>query len=447
MYLALVSLLAALFFGCIGAFQYIMPELLRDSFPFYKIRPLHVSLIVAWIFLASVGGIYHALPRILQKPLYSNKLAIWHYWIFLITGVVIIISYLFGYFGGREYWAFSPILAIPIIISWFFLIINFFTTIKGYRIELCEDKNGTSKLVWPVYIWMWATGIIFFFLTFIEAYLWLIPYFRENIIGELTVQWKAYGSLVGSWNMLVYGLAIYVMEKTSDTRISSMPLTYSLFFLGFINLLLGWSHHIYIIPAAKWIRLLGYAISMTELIVLAKIIWDWKGILKQGKKHIHSIPYRFLLSSDFWIITNLIVAIIISIPAINIYTHGTHITVAHAMGSTIGINTMILLASIFYMVSENRKEDYSETELKLIYRGFWLTNISLAIFWTTLIASGVVKSYYTLEDMPFQQIMNSLHSYFIVFAISGMSLLIGIVMIVIPLLSKLSANQLAENEQ
>ena len=439
--LALFSLLGALFFGCIGAFQYILPDLLKEFFPFHKIRPLHVSLVVAWIFLASVGVIYHELPKILNRPLFSNKLANWHYWIFLITGIIIIVSYLFGYFGGREYWAFSPILAIPILISWIFLIINFITSIKDFKVELGSDNSETTKMVWPVYIWMWATGIVFFFLTFTEAYLWLIPYFRENIIGELTVQWKAYGSLVGSWNMLVYGLAIYVMEKTSNTRISLKPITYSLFFLGFFNLLLGWSHHIYILPAAKWVRLVGYAMSMTELIVLAKIIWDWKGLINQGKKHIDSISYRFLLASDFWIVINLILAILISIPAINIFTHGTHITVAHAMGSTIGINSMILFAAIFYMISENRKEEFNKAQLKLIYRGFWITNISLVIFWVSLIFSGVLKSYYTFQNLSFQQIISNLHSYFEVFAISGLALFIGIIMIIIPLISKISNKQ------
>ena len=439
--LALFSLLGALFFGCIGAFQYILPDFLKEFFPFHKIRPLHVSLVVAWIFLASVGAIYHELPKILNKPLFSNKLANWHYWIFLITGIIIIISYLFGYFGGREYWAFSPILAIPILISWIFLIINFFISIKDFELESSISNKGTVKMVWPVYIWMWAVGIVFFFLTFTEAYLWLIPYFRENIIGELTVQWKAYGALVGSWNMLVYGLAIYVMEKTSNTRISLKPITYSLFFLGFLNLLLGWSHHIYILPAAKWVRLVGYAISMTELIVLAKIIWDWKGLINQGKKHIDSISYRFLLASDFWIVINLILAILISIPAINIFTHGTHITVAHAMGSTIGINSMILFAAIFYMISENRKEEFNKAQLKLIYRGLWITNISLVIFWVSLIFSGVLKSYYTFQNLSFQQIISNLHSYFEVFAISGLALFIGIIMIIIPLISKISNKQ------
>ncbi len=434
--LSLIALLGGLLFGCIAAFQYILPDFLKELIPFYKIRPLHVSLVISWIFLASVGGVYHALPKILEKPLYSTKLANWHYWTFLLTGIVIIISYFLGYFGGREYWMFLPVLSIPIFISWIFLIINFFASVKNYNVNLFTQTGVTNKMVWPVYLWMWATGIIFFFLTFSEAYLWIFPYFRENIVREMTVQWKAYGSLIGSWNMLCYGLAIYVMEKTSGKRISCLPISYFLYFLGLINLILGWSHHIYILPAAEWIRLLGYAISMTELIILAKMIWDWKGLIVKGIK-LHSLPYRFLLSSDFWIVANLVLAITISVPAANIYTHGTHITVAHSMGSTIGINTMILLATIFYMLSENKKNTYRKSELKMIETGFWIANISLFIFWISLIASGIIKSFYMTQNIVFQQIMISLHPYFWVLALSGFTLFIGVILITIPLIKQL----------
>jgi nitric oxide reductase subunit B len=41
----------------------------------------------------------------------------------------------------------------------------------------------------------------------------------------------------------------------------------------------------------------------------------------------------------------MILAIIISLPALNLITPGTHVTVGHAMGTTIGINGMILLNS------------------------------------------------------------------------------------------------------
>ena len=40
------------------------------------------------------------------------------------------------------------------------------------------------------------------------------------------------------------------------------------------------------------------------------------------------------MAADIWIFLTLVLAIAMSIPAINVYTHGTHITVAHTMGAT-----------------------------------------------------------------------------------------------------------------
>jgi nitric oxide reductase subunit B len=70
----------------------------------------------------------------------------------------------------------------------------------------------------PVYIWSWSTGLIFFLITTIEAQLWQLSFFNDNIIRDVTIQWKAMGSMVGSWNMLVYGTAMFAMEKISGDK-------------------------------------------------------------------------------------------------------------------------------------------------------------------------------------------------------------------------------------
>ena len=48
----------------------------------------------------------------------------------------------------------------------------------------------------------------------------------------MTVQWKAMGSMVGSWNMLIYGIGFYVMEKISGNRkFSYSKMTFFFYFL------------------------------------------------------------------------------------------------------------------------------------------------------------------------------------------------------------------------
>lgn len=433
---ALFSLLASVLFGCIAALQYVTDSALSGFLSFQLMRPLHVSMVIAWIFSSALAGIYYYLPKIVKRPIYSKRLVYIHLLVFAITGLVILYSYFTKSFGGREYWAFPPYLSIPILISWLFLIYNFFSTLFRYLVSFINEKTDLSKAKIPVYIWMWAVGILFFFFTFIESYLWLVPYFRENIVRDIMVQWKSYGSLVGSWNLLVYGTAIYVMDKISGKSSATGKMAYFLFFLGLSNLILGWSHHVYILPTAKWIRYVGYAISMSELLILARMIWMWKKTIKYPEKGKYNLPYLFLISADFWIISNLILAIIMSVPALNIYTHGTHITVAHAMGSTIGINTMILLASVFYILYDCKVISKNDRSLKFIRKGFWIMNISLLIFWLNLILIGILKSYSSFQGLYHQQIMNSLSPYFIGFLVFGIGIFIGVLFIVLPVLKK-----------
>ncbi|MBK9283024.1 MAG: cbb3-type cytochrome c oxidase subunit I [Sphingobacteriaceae bacterium] len=417
-FFALMALIAGMFFGSISSFQFIYPEFL-PQIPFYKTRPLHVSMVVSWIFLSAIGGIYFYLPKFCNLPLFSNKLAKLHLMLFIITGLIIIASYIYGQFGGREYWEFPPILSIPIFISWIIFGYNYFKTVI--------KKIGQ----WPVYMWMWATGICFFLITFSEAYLWLFPFFRDDPIRDLTVQWKAYGALVGSWNMLVYGTGIFLMEKIKgDSSLGHSKIAFLMYFLGFTNLLFGWAHHIYILPTQPWIRHLSYFISMTELIILVKIIWNWKKSISDSKKNFQHLSYKFIVASDFWILFNLILAILISIPAINVYTHGTHVTVAHAMGSSIGINTMILLSSVFFIIKHVTNYTLTPKQEQLTKYGFWILNISLFVFLASLIWSGIIKGVLIIENkLIFQEIMQTITPHLKIFTFSGIGLLIGIILI------------------
>lgn len=419
--LALVSLVVGVFYGCIAAMQFIFPGFL-EILPFVKVRPIHVSLVVAWIFLSAIGGIYYYLPKYCGVKLFSEKLPKIHFWIFFITGLSILMCYIFGNFGGREYWEFPAWLSIPIFISWIIFGINYFKSVL------------TKAGAWPVYMWMWATGIVFFFITFSEAHLWLLPYFNDHLVRDLTVQWKAYGALVGSWNMLVYGTAIFVMTRMKENEsVAHSKLAFMMYFLGFANLLFGWAHHIYIVPCALWIRMLSYIMSMTELLILAKIIWNWKKSLTDAKKGFHYLPFRFLISADIWIFLNLSLALAISVPAINIFTHGTHITVAHAMGSTIGINSMILLSSCFFLISDVTKYKFSKRENTIIKTGFWILNISLLSFWASLIIAGAEKGMLVIEDeLSFQEIMDKINPMITVFTFSGTILFIGLLLVVFP---------------
>ncbi|HSI89839.1 MAG TPA: cbb3-type cytochrome c oxidase subunit I, partial [Adhaeribacter sp.] len=248
--ISLVLLLAGMLFGALAGAQYVLPGFLKDALPFTKLRPLHVSLVVFWLLIGASGCVYYVLHA---EKLLKKRTVNWLFLQLALVCTVVIgstICYFTGVFGGREYWEFPPFLAIPLVLAW--------VVFLGVYLSSLWNKVAT----WPVYYWMWLTGITFFILSLAESYLWLLPYFDGHIVRDMAVQWKSYGAIVGSWNQLIYGAAFYIMVKISgDTRVVHAPKTFFFFFLGLFNLMFNWGHHIYALPVSDTIRNTAYLVS------------------------------------------------------------------------------------------------------------------------------------------------------------------------------------------
>ena len=417
--LALISLFISSLVGVLSSFQYIYPSLLKDSLHFAKLRPIHVVSSVSWIVLAATGSIYFFLSTHEKVKLFSNKLTGFHFYLFIVVGISIYVSILFGRIGGREFFVFAPFLMLPILLGWFLFAVNYFKSVR-------------QKIVsWPVYYWMWGTGITFMIFHLSEAHLWLLPSFRENYIRDLVIQWKSVGSFVGSWNQLVYGISIYLMAKIKgDKKLAHGKLVFFFYFLGLANLMFGWAHHTYIIPTQPWVRIIAYAISMTEWVILFQIIYSFIKSLPREKRKANSMAYRFLLAADVWLFLNLILALLMSIPAINYYTHGTHITVAHTMGTMIGINTMILLATIGYIIRVVQPQFHIRKRVIFAYK---LLNTSLLLFLITFIIAGIQRSkwMYANQGASFGEMQTSLQPVYLGMVSTGVLVFIGLFILII----------------
>ncbi|HRP52215.1 MAG TPA: cbb3-type cytochrome c oxidase subunit I [Fluviicola sp.] len=433
--LALYALLIGLIGGVLSSFTYILPDFLKDWNGLARLRPFHVSFVLFWIIIGATAGVYVGLTSIsTKKPIkiiFQLQITLW-----IIALLGVFYSYIIGDFGGREYWEFNPIWALPITLSWVLFLVQFIHLAKGIT-------------TWPVYVWMWMSGIIFFLFTFLENYLWLFPYFREHFITDMTIQWKVSGSLVGSFNQLIYGTAFFMMDKmtgSNQQKVGSSKLAFAMYFLGFGNLMFNWGHHIYTLPTESYIRYVGYFVSMTEWIFFVKIIYNWKSSVSDIVKHYHFFAYRFIMASDIWVFINMGFACLMSIPAFNIYTHGTHFTVAHSMGTTIGINTMILFAGIFmFLTPKNHRFTKPSVLLRII---FWVIQVSLLILFLSLKISGVLKGFWQMDPNhgSFAEMMTNLRPYFIVFVCAGILLMAGFFYLIGTALSYFKIIKMYKNE-
>lgn len=408
-----------LLFGLLASLQYIVPGIGKEWLSFEQLRPLHVSSVIFWIILCAAGISGHFMSEFTGHQKQQNSLKRLQYYLFAISISAILVCYLMGLFGGREYWEYPPLLSIPLGMAWLLFMISMIRQSRHFFRQ-------------PVYVWMWFTGVFSFLFTFSESYLWLIPSLRGRVIQDITLQWKSNGSMVGSWNMLIYGSSIYLMDKLApNKKYGYSRIAFLMYLLGLTNLMFNWGHHIYTVPARPFIRPVSYIVSMSEWIILARMIRMFRKSMKENRNYLSVPGFRFLMASEYWILANLALAIFMSVPALNLYTHGTHMTVAHAMGSTIGINTMLLLGMVVYVMSGNTARQ--RTTLKY---GFWITQISLMIFWFSLIIAGLIKAVWQMGNQlkPFQTMMEDARPAFILFVLSGTGLVIGLYFIIIPII-------------
>lgn len=406
---AAIALLLGSMAGLLAAIPHAWPQT-GVHLDLLKLRPLHTTFVIAWIFLALQGALLHFVPEVARRDWPYPRLIKTQFGLMAAAGCLALGAYLSGHMTGREYMEFPILVSVLIEAAWALFLINFFALIRHV------------PRPWPAYIWMWATGLVLFPLILIEGHLYLLPFYGGNAIRDAAVQWKVGGSLVGSWNQVVYGLSLFLTERlTGDRKVGSNAEAYLLFWLGLTNLMFNFAHHTYPLPQALWIRELAYAVSMTEWLVLIHIIVSR---LRQSPQAVPKweAARAFLGSSAAWTGINLLLALLISIPVLNGLTHGTYITVAHSMGTTIGINSMILWAVGFAILLEHQQQGSAWLRSSLI-----ALNGALGVFFISLVLAGMASSFsHFRQGGDFYSQMAAARPFLVAMVTSGGALLVGI---------------------
>ena len=81
-------------FGLIMGLQYVVGDFLFPAIPFNVARMVHTNLLIVWLLFGFMGASYYLVPEEAETELYSPKLAITMFWVFLTAGVLTILGYL-----------------------------------------------------------------------------------------------------------------------------------------------------------------------------------------------------------------------------------------------------------------------------------------------------------------------------------------------------------------
>lgn len=360
-------------------------SILRDNLkiPFQVLRPIHTFAAMTWIFVSAISFVVYYLflhEEGNRKKLINQFRVILLLW--ASAGLISLALLFMGKFTGRAYLIFPPAVSVLIFIGWIFYGYSYFS-----RINFIPHH-------WPVYKWMWGTSIFLFIASFLEGHLYLFDFFSSQPTRDMAVEWKSYGALMGSFNLIVYGNLMYLAETiTGNKQYAHSKKAFFLYIIGTLNSFTNYVHHTYHLPESSLAKTFSFVVSMLEVIILVKVFYDLWGIKKTlALREKHPVPALFMASATFWTFFQLVLGIIISIPPLNSLIHGTTVVLAHSMGTMIGIDTMAQLAIIAFLQQVILKKNLTVLKKYFNYITISVLNISLMFFWIILISEGVNSS-------------------------------------------------------
>jgi len=384
----LIAMAVTLVSGILGALYSVpalAPSFQAIGLDLRQLRPIHTAFALAWIFLGGVAVVHRWLQDHGGVPTPGDR---WRLRIqvgsWAIAGAGILLTLAMGIGSGREYVGFHPVFSAFILLGWICYVWNFFRV------------AGPGFFERPLYLTMWGVGMIFFIVTFIEQHLYLLPSFFGNPVQDLQVQWKATGTLVGSFNLFVYGSVIYIGERISrDPKYGHSRLAYALFAVGLLNSFTNFAHHSYHLPQDHIVKWISFVVSMLEITILCRVVYELWKLVNATQEQAFCAARGSFAASKYWSVFILLSAVLISIPPLNAIIHGTYAVTGHAMGATIGIDTMILLGAIIWILGEHLQAREGElassvlhtTRMKRIVVGLNL-GVGALVLW--LHVSGVI---------------------------------------------------------
>lgn len=383
---AIMCMVLSIFMGALAVLFY-LPSIAsimnRNGLSLLQLRPLHTTFASAWLFLGAATYAYKFLFDTFGEPTPADRMRFKiHMGCWGLAGLGALVTLPLGITSGREYLGLHPGFSVLILFGWILFAYTFFKKVwRGFWER-------------PVYVYMWGAGILYFIYTFIEGHAYLLPWIKQYPVVDLQIQWKSCGTLVAAFNQMVYASLFYLGERLSgDKRIAQSQTAFWLFGIGLLNSFTNFAHHTYHLPQSHLVKWIAFGVSMLEIILLVRVYIDVTKSIKQKTSPLSfNVSVRLIELSKNWNLFLLFMALLISIPPLNAIIHGTHVVMAHAMGSELAIDTYILLAVMASLLSElfpKREILQEKINSPTLRNTIFYLNLSLAGVVVLLLINGI----------------------------------------------------------
>ncbi|SCZ58215.1 cbb3-type cytochrome c oxidase subunit I [Thiohalomonas denitrificans] len=389
---ALGLFVGQIIFGLIMGYQYVVGDFLFPEIPFNVARMVHTNLLIVWLLFGFMGASYYLVPEEAERELYSPKLALALFWIFLVAGALTIVGYLAVPYAtlaemtgndllptmGREFLEQPTITKIGIVVVALGFLFNVGMTVLTGR-----------KTVVNIVLMTGLTGL---------AVLFLFSFYNPTnlVLDKMFWWWVVHLWVEGVWELIMASILAFVLIKTTgvDREVIEKWL-YVIIAMALITGILGTGHHYFWIGTPEYWQYLGSIFSALEPIPFFMMtVFAFNMVNKRRKQH----PNK---AAVLWALGTAVVAFLgagvwgflHTLAPVNYYTHGSQITAAHGHLAFYGAYVLIVLTMISYSMPYLRWNQSAAPQRAQVLEmwAFWLMTISMVLITLFLTAAGILQ--------------------------------------------------------
>jgi nitric oxide reductase subunit B len=422
-------------FGLILGLQYVMGDFLFPEIPFNVARMVHTNLLIVWLLFGFMGASYYMVPEEAETELFSTKLAVVLFWIFLVAGALTIIGYLAVPYAtlaritgnellptmGREFLEQPTITKIGIVIVALGFLFNITLT-------LLKGRKTVISMVLLIGLWGLALFFLFSF------------YNPENLVLDKYYWWWVVHLWVeGVWELILGAILAFVLIKmTGVDREVIEKWLYVIIAMTLITGIIGTGHHYYWIGTPEYWQWWGSIFSAIEPIpFFMMVIFAFNMVNKRRREHPNKAamlwaigtPVMAFLGAGVW-------GFMHTLAPVNYYTHGTQITSAHGHMAFYGAYVMVVLAIISYAMPLLRGRAAANSNRSQVVEmwSFWLMTVAMVFITLFLTGAGILQTWLqrvSENPLPFMVVQDKVAIFYWMREVAGLVFLIGLVLYIL----------------
>ena len=417
-------------FGLVMGLQYVLGDFLFPAIPFNVARMVHTNLLIVWLLFGFMGGAYFLIPEESETELFSPKLALLMFWVFLVAGALTIVGYLTVPYAtlaeltgndlletmGREFLEQPlPTKVGIVIVALVFLFNITMTVLKG--------KKTAISMVLLIGLWGLAVFFLFSFYNPVNV-----------VLDKFFWWWTVHLWVEGVWELILGSFLAFVLIKTTgvDREVIEKWL-YVIVTLTLITGLIGTGHHYFWIGTPEYWQWWGSIFSALEPIpFFAMTVFAFNMVNRRRREHPNKVAVLWALGTGVMAFLGAGVwGFLHTLAPVNYYTHGTQITAAHGHMAFYGAYVMVVLMMISYAmpILRGRAANGNKSQVVEMW-GFWLMTIAITFITLFLTAAGILQVWLQrVSDtpQPFMVVQEKIAIFYWAREVCGVIFLIGLI--------------------